>query len=793
METKANTTLIGAFTLVVLALAFGFIYWLARGHDSGNTGRISVVFSDPVTGLGTGGQVVFNGIKIGDVQKLRLDPQNPSKVIADLSVNRDTPIKTDTTASLGFQGLTGVGYVELSGGTTGAPSIWTQENPMLQAQRSGMQDLLAGARGILARADETLATLQAVMKNNAEPVGDIVKNVRSFTDALATSSDEVSELVHNASEASKALAQISGKLDGLVDRGEAIMGAVDPAQIRQAVDNVTSLTASVAARGEDIDQLVTRIGTIANDVGGFTARLGTFGDKADALMTNVAEAGQQVRDVAAAVDAEAVNRAVTRLDEVASAIDPQQVRAAVDSISGVAQALGARREDIDGVVTRLSAISSDVSGFTARLGTFGDKADALMTNVAEAGQQVRDVVAAVDAEAVNRAVTRLDEIAGAIDPQQVRAAVDSISGVAQTLGARREDIDGVVTRLSAISSDVSGFTARLGTFGDKADALMADVGAAGEQVRSVFAAVDPEKVRSTVDSIGSVADTLGARREDIDAVVTRLSAISSDISGFTARLGGLGDRADALMTNVSAAGERVRDVAAAVDPEAVNRAVVRIDEITAAVDPQQVRSAVDSISGVAQTVGAHREEIDQLVTKLTSISADVGTFTSRLPTMGARVDDLLAAVDSQKVGQSIDGINKFADALGRNSDEVDRIVQDAREVADRLNGLSQKADALLTKLNGMAGEGTDGLVAQARDTLTAVRQAAVTLDKQVTAIGGGASEFTNRGLRDLQSLINEGRQTVSRLNVVIGNLSRDPSQVIFGPDRVPEYRGAQRR
>jgi phospholipid/cholesterol/gamma-HCH transport system substrate-binding protein len=73
METKANTALIGAFTLVVLALGFVFVYWLARGSEQGSNVPLTVVFEDPVTGLAVGSLVVFNGINIGTVKNLTLD------------------------------------------------------------------------------------------------------------------------------------------------------------------------------------------------------------------------------------------------------------------------------------------------------------------------------------------------------------------------------------------------------------------------------------------------------------------------------------------------------------------------------------------------------------------------------------------------------------------------------------------------------------------------------------------------------------------------------------------------
>ena len=134
METKANTALIGGFTLIVLALGFVFVYWLARGADQGADAHLTVIFEDPVTGLSVGSQVVFNGIKIGDVKTLDLDPKNPRVVIAGLSMQPHPAVKADTTVTLGFQGLTGVGYVEMAGGSPTLPPIWeAQPSPTIKA------------------------------------------------------------------------------------------------------------------------------------------------------------------------------------------------------------------------------------------------------------------------------------------------------------------------------------------------------------------------------------------------------------------------------------------------------------------------------------------------------------------------------------------------------------------------------------------------------------------------------------------------------------------------------------
>ncbi|WP_430511750.1 MlaD family protein [Pannonibacter phragmitetus] len=115
METRANYVMIGGFVLGTLVAAFLFIYWLAAAADSGKSVNVKVVFPGPVTGLPVGGQVLFNGIKVGDVSALDFDPRDPRIVIATIRVSPNAPLRKDVRATLGFQGLTGVAYVDLKG------------------------------------------------------------------------------------------------------------------------------------------------------------------------------------------------------------------------------------------------------------------------------------------------------------------------------------------------------------------------------------------------------------------------------------------------------------------------------------------------------------------------------------------------------------------------------------------------------------------------------------------------------------------------------------------------------
>ncbi len=137
METRANYATIGVFTLAVIVACFAFVYWLARYDESGTRKPLRILIPGSVTGLANGSQVLFNGIRIGDVTTLRINPQDPNQVEAMVSVDPNQPIKADTKATVGVQGLTGIASIELRGGTATLPSIFDDtEIPTLVASGS---------------------------------------------------------------------------------------------------------------------------------------------------------------------------------------------------------------------------------------------------------------------------------------------------------------------------------------------------------------------------------------------------------------------------------------------------------------------------------------------------------------------------------------------------------------------------------------------------------------------------------------------------------------------------------
>src|SRR5262245_9232371 len=96
METSAKYQLIGAFTVVEVIGVFCFVYWLNNAGALGERSVYQIRFMGPVPGLRPGAAVQFNGIRVGEVTNVALNAKNPQELIAVISVDRATPIRTDT-------------------------------------------------------------------------------------------------------------------------------------------------------------------------------------------------------------------------------------------------------------------------------------------------------------------------------------------------------------------------------------------------------------------------------------------------------------------------------------------------------------------------------------------------------------------------------------------------------------------------------------------------------------------------------------------------------------------------
>jgi len=215
MERNANYALVGAVTLFLFMGLVVFVVWLAKLSFNQEYDQYDILFVGPVRGLSEGGEVHFNGIKVGEVSKIALDKSDPNRVIARARVTSDVPIKTDSYATLEPQGITGVNYVQITAGTPDKKLLKdTVENgkvPVIRSQRSALSDLLEGGGTVLTRTIEALDRMNRVLSDD---------NIKTFSAALndvQAVTAEVRERKAIIADAQKALQSIDATAQSITD------------------------------------------------------------------------------------------------------------------------------------------------------------------------------------------------------------------------------------------------------------------------------------------------------------------------------------------------------------------------------------------------------------------------------------------------------------------------------------------------------------------------------------------------------------------------------------------------
>jgi phospholipid/cholesterol/gamma-HCH transport system substrate-binding protein len=263
METRANHALIGAFTLAVLAAVFGFVFWFSNtgGKQAGHA-SYAIVFPGSVSGLSRGGTVLFNGLRIGEVTKLELAPDDPSNVMVSIDVDPRTPVRKDTLARLEYSGLTGMASIALSGGSATAERLVPGPNgapPVIQGDRSDFANLLDAGQRIAARANSVLEKLDHAVDANVGSLNATFHNAEVFSKSLADNADGVRDFLAAMSDIGKTVKPLAAKLETLASDTDGVVKAVDPEQVKTIVTQVVQISTKLNAVAGRLDDTFTNL------------------------------------------------------------------------------------------------------------------------------------------------------------------------------------------------------------------------------------------------------------------------------------------------------------------------------------------------------------------------------------------------------------------------------------------------------------------------------------------------------------------------------------------------------
>lgn len=254
METRANYTIIGLFTLAIIVGVFGFVFWF-HGSGGGERGYYRIAFDGSVSGLRTGGSVMYNGIRVGEVTDLRLNAQHPDEVLVTVALQKGVEIRHDTDISLEYQGLTGIASLSLKGGTgTPVPAGGKSDPPTLQAPPGANADVAQNARDVLRRLDQFIA-------ENQKAFHSAMQNLDTFSAALAKSSDKIDSTLSNIDKFTGVLAANSERIDHIAQGLQNLTGGDDGngGEINEAARSLKTLIDNVEKRTAEITTGVTKL------------------------------------------------------------------------------------------------------------------------------------------------------------------------------------------------------------------------------------------------------------------------------------------------------------------------------------------------------------------------------------------------------------------------------------------------------------------------------------------------------------------------------------------------------
>lgn len=190
METRAHHVIIGLFTLLGLLLALGFGVWQVKSGQQQESRFYRVVFEEAVSGLSVGSAVQYNGLRVGEVRRLQLDPTDPRRVLADVEVSSATPINQGTRARLAIANITGAANILLSTEDPDAPPLLDSDTelPVLLAEPSPIGALLGSGEALMTGISELVARSSALL--STENIARIERTLEHLEQLSATLAEE---------------------------------------------------------------------------------------------------------------------------------------------------------------------------------------------------------------------------------------------------------------------------------------------------------------------------------------------------------------------------------------------------------------------------------------------------------------------------------------------------------------------------------------------------------------------------------------------------------------------------
>jgi len=254
MEREARYAAVGAFVLLVLAMAVLFVYWYTEGHEHRDYTRYEIYFDGSVSGLARGAPVRYLGVDVGRVVRMQIDPRNSSRVEVIADIDSSAPVSPQTLAELSLQGVTGLLYIDLIVNGKGrqlpepVPSL---NYPVIRSARSNFDVFLASLPGLVSVMSDVAERVSRMFSDqNVASITATLDNVNQASAQLPPTLREIRSLTADLRGVSAEIRGAAAGVRAITDQdGPELLATLQ--RVRAVVDNLANTTGNLDALVKD--------------------------------------------------------------------------------------------------------------------------------------------------------------------------------------------------------------------------------------------------------------------------------------------------------------------------------------------------------------------------------------------------------------------------------------------------------------------------------------------------------------------------------------------------------------
>ena len=248
MTGKTNYVLMGLFVLLLTSTFIAVVLWLSAGGTGRSYDEYLVYMQESVSGLSRDSVVKYHGVDVGRVHEMDLAEERPGEVRLLLQVKEGTAVREDTVAVLETQGLTGLAFVNLTGGSADSPLLQAEPEdayPVIRSRRSTWGRLDRAVEELVADLSDTTRLLKVLLdEDNQQHLRGTLENLDTLTAALAGRADRMVGAVDDLATGARHLRDAGAGLPDMV------------AQLTGAAEGLESMAGELRATGESVGRAV---------------------------------------------------------------------------------------------------------------------------------------------------------------------------------------------------------------------------------------------------------------------------------------------------------------------------------------------------------------------------------------------------------------------------------------------------------------------------------------------------------------------------------------------------------